>query len=83
MERLQSEVIICVGDIMYATRNFRTKKMLKEAVERNEKVTIFAPGIGTPKKNGDEFIEGPHYPEPHRWHAEVEMENGIIVKVKQ
>lgn len=29
-----------------------------------------------------EFVEGPHYPEPHRWYAQVEMKDGIVVKVK-
>ena len=67
---------------MYCERNFKSKKELKEAVARGEKLEIFAPGLGTPKMNGTEFVEGPHYPEPHRWYAEIEMENGIIVKVK-
>ena len=28
------------------------------------------------------YLEGPHYPEPHKWYAEVEMKDGVIVKVK-
>lgn len=67
---------------MYTTKNFQSKKALKEAVKAGEKVTVFAPGLGTPKVNGTEFIEGPHYPQPHRWYAEVEMKDGIVVKVK-
>lgn len=69
-------------DIVYATRNFKTKKALREAVEKNDPpVTIYAPGIGSPKQNGIEFLEGPHYPEPHRWYAQVEMKDGIVVRV--
>ncbi len=45
-------------------------------------VTIFAPGLGSPKHDGWETVEGPHYPEPHRWYAQVFMENGIVTKVK-
>ncbi len=67
---------------MYATTNYKTKKQLKEAVAAGEHVTIFAPGMGTPKENGREFLEGPHYPAPHTWYAEVTMENGRVVKVK-
>ena len=67
---------------MYTVKNFRTKKALKEAVERGEKIRLFAPGLGRPKENGIEFVEGPHYPEPHRWYAQVEMKDGIVVKVK-
>jgi len=34
---------------MYTVYNFRSKKALKDAVKEGQKVTIFAPGIGTPK----------------------------------
>ena len=67
---------------MYCIRNFKSKKELKEAVARGEKIEIFAPGLGTPKDNGTEFVEGPHYPQPHKWYASVEMKDGIIIKVK-
>lgn len=67
---------------MYCERNFRTKKELKEAVARGEKIGIFAPGLGEPKENGIETLEGPHYPQSHTWYAQVEMKDGIIQKVK-
>ena len=67
---------------MYASENFKTKKLLKEAVANKKQVTIFAPGLGTPKENGPEYLEGPHYPAAHTWYAEVEMKDGIIIKVK-
>ena len=67
---------------MYTDRNFKTKKALKDAVKAGEQVTIFSPGIGSPKRDGRETVEGPHYPEPHRWYASVEMKDGIIIAVK-
>lgn len=67
---------------MYTTTNFKTKKALKEAVASGVQVTLFAPGLGEPKANGKEYVEGPHYPAPHTWYAEVEMKDGIVVKVK-
>lgn len=67
---------------MYTSINFKTKKAFKEAVARGEKITIYAPGIGQPRLNGTEYVEGPHYPEPHRWYAEVQMKNGYVVSVK-
>lgn len=67
---------------MYTERNFRTKKEFKEAVTKGEKVRLFAPGLGAPAVNGREFVEGPHYPAPHTWYAEVQMVDGIVVKVK-
>lgn len=67
---------------MYCERNFKTKKALKEAIKNGEKIGIYAPGLGTPKENGKEYLEGPWYPAPHTWYAEVTMENGLIVSVK-
>lgn len=67
---------------MYAVIDFTSKKALKEAVAAGKEVRIYAPGLGTPKENGKEFLEGPHYPKPHKWYAEVEMRDGLVVKVK-
>jgi hypothetical protein len=67
---------------MYTSTNFKSKKALKEAVASGKVVTLYAPGLGNPKENGTEFCEGPHYPEPYKWYAQVEMKDGKIVKVK-
>lgn len=67
---------------MYARRNFTSKKAFRLAVQSGEEVRLFAPGLGKPKENGTEFVEGPWYPEPHRWYAQVTVENGIVKKVK-
>lgn len=67
---------------MYTEKNFKSKKALKEAVKAGEKVRLFSPGVGTPKENGTEYVEGPHYPEPHKWYAQVTVKDGIVVSVK-
>lgn len=67
---------------MYCETNYKTKQALKDAVASGKKIAIFAPGLGTPKTDGIEFLEGPHYPEPHRWYAQVTMKDGYICKVK-
>ncbi len=67
---------------MYTVKNFKTKKDLKEAVARGEKVEIYAPGIGTPVTNGKETLEGPHFPQQHKWYANVVMKDGYVVSVK-
>ena len=66
---------------MYVSPNFKTKKALKDAVTSGKEVTVFAPGLGTPPTNGTCTVEGPHYPEPHRWYGKVTVENGKVVKV--
>ena len=64
---------------MYTTINFKTKKALKEAVAGGTKVGVYSPGIG---HNGSTCVEGPHYPKPHTWYAEVTIVDGVITKVK-
>ena len=66
----------------YASINFRTKKAFREAVKRGETVTLYEPGLGTPPTNGRACVEGPWYPEPHRWYAQVEVAEGRVVKVR-
>lgn len=66
----------------YADINFPTKKALKEAVAAGKRVTIYSPGPFGCKDNGVEFLEGPHYPKPHTWYAQVEVKNGLVIKVK-
>ena len=67
---------------MYTDWNFKTKKALREAVARGEKVGTFQPNsLFPPKRNGTVTLEGPHYPEPHRWYAMARVdEDGIIIK---
>ena len=68
---------------MYSDRNFPTKKALKEAVNNGENVTIFNPGpFGDAPDNGKTTLEGPHYPQPHRWYAQVTIVDGVVTTVK-
>lgn len=67
---------------MYASKNFPSKKALKEAVTKGESVTIFSAGIGDAPTNGKTVLSGPHYPKPHKWYAEVDVKDGKVVKVK-
>ena len=51
-------------------------------------VTIYQPNdmFGNPKAepnySGTACVEGPHFPESHKWYATVTVEKGIVVKVK-
>lgn len=67
---------------MYAEINFQTKKALKDAVAAGQKVRATQPGPFPAKTDGPATIEGPHYPQPHRWYASVELVGGYITKVK-
>ena len=67
----------------YTNINFKNKKSLKEAVAAGKEVKVYNPGIGGPiDPNGTAFVEGPHYPAPHTWYAEVTLKDGKVIKVK-
>lgn len=70
---------------MYVNPNFRTKKALKEAIASGSNIEVYPPngdlfGVVVPE-NGRVTLEGPHYPEPHRWYATGIMKDGKLVKV--
>ncbi len=69
----------------YAVENFQSKKALVEAFKSGADVEVFQPGPfgGSGPLNGVQYLEGPHYPQPHRWYVAVEVENGVIVKIKK
>ncbi len=65
---------------MYTDINFKTKKELKEAVASGKQVSTFQPGGMFPaKRDGEITLEGPHYPQPHKWYASAIVKDGIIV----
>lgn len=67
---------------MYVTPNFPTKKALKEAVKAGQIVRVYSPGPFPAEQNGTECVEGPHYPKPHTWYAEVQVVGGVVKSVK-
>lgn len=67
---------------MYVSPNYRTKKDLKAALAAGKSVDVYQPGLGTVPDNGRVALEGPHYPEPHKWYATGTMQNGRLVSVK-
>ena len=82
----------------YTVINFKTKKALKEAVaawndyarrgagQNNppSSVRCYQPGLGPDLNDytGKVYLEGPHYPLPHRWYAEAELKDGVVIKVR-
>ena len=69
---------------MYTSINFKSKKDLKTAIEAGRKVTVFQPGPfgGNEPSTGWVTLEGPHYPQPHKWYGRAYLEDGYITKVK-
>ena len=69
---------------MYTTRNFKSKKAVKEAIAAGERITVFQPGPfgGNEPTDGYVALEGPHYPEPHRWYGSGTLKDGVLVAIK-
>jgi hypothetical protein len=69
---------------MYTEVNFKTKKELKEALKRGEKLGYYQPGPfgGDEPEEGTIYLEGPHYPQPHTWYATAKVKDGLIIGVK-
>ena len=73
---------------MYTTKNFTTKKALKDAVAAGERIGVYQPNdmFGNTEKvqqgTHSVTLEGPHYPKPHRWYAQATVVDGVITSVK-
>ena len=72
---------------MYTNYNFKTKKALKEFIASGKKCGVFQPGPFGQVPNYTDFtgtvtLEGPHYPQPHKWYAQATLVDGFITKVK-
>lgn len=64
---------------MYTIENFRSKAELKRAVAAGKRVETFQPGPFPAKTSGTVALEGPHYPEAHKWYASAVIQDGVIV----
>lgn len=66
----------------YVRPNVRSKKDLIQVIKEDRITEVFQPGLGTIPTDGTVHLEGPHYPEPHKWYATGTMKNGKLVSVK-
>ena len=66
----------------YTHTNYPSKKAFRDAFKSGATVTVYQPGpFGPDVKDGRTAIEGPHYPKPHSWYADVTVRDGVIVKI--
>ena len=66
----------------YTEKEFLSKKELREALEKGEKIRVYQPGLGLVPENGTVFLEGPHFPKPHTWYGEGKMVEGFLDEIK-
>lgn len=71
---------------VYASYNYPTKKSMKEDAEKlgAGRFMVYQPGpfgsADRPIAEGETVtLEGPHYPEPHKWYATVTRKGDKLV----
>ena len=65
---------------MYTDTNYKTKKALKADLASGKEIHCHQPGnLHAPVTEGKAYLEGPHYPQPHRWYASCTLKAGVIV----
>jgi hypothetical protein len=69
---------------MYAIRNPHTKKEFKMQSLNGAVWDHLTPEGPYEELTNDGVVtvEGPHYPQPHRWYAQVTLTNGVITDIK-
>lgn len=77
---------------MYVAGNPQSKAELRRWIKEGKKLEVYSPGMGicthtsathaAKPNNGTVTIEGPHYPQPHRWYGVATIKDGVIIKVK-
>jgi len=67
---------------MYTNHNYQSKAALKRALDAGVKVFVHQPGgVFESQQNGRVHLEGPHFPQPHKWGAMAIIKNGCIEKL--
>jgi len=68
---------------MYTVKNYQTKKELIADFKAGKQIEVYQPNdMFGESGNGSVSLEGPHYPQPHKWYASATIENFIIKSVK-
>jgi hypothetical protein len=68
---------------VYTVKNYRSKKAIREALAEGVEVKVFQPGpFGPSVPDGRHTLEGPHYPEPHRFYGVAEVKDGLLVTLR-
>lgn len=67
---------------MYTDKNYQSKKALVADVKAGKQVSVYQPGPFPAQTDGRVSLEGPHYPQPHKWYASAVIANGVIVSIK-
>ena len=68
---------------MYVEPNFTSCAAMRRALAEGKEIRAFSPGPFPCPQEGWIAVEGPHYPKPHRWYAQVLVSGGVVKQVKK
>jgi len=68
----------------YTMQDYKTIKAIKDDLKNGINIQCYQPGLGPDLTNytGTVYLEGPHYPKPHKWYGQGQMVNGLLIKIK-
>jgi len=67
----------------YVNPDYTSKKSFIEAVRNGVGHRTYNPsGMFETVQWGNDVVEGPHCPKPHKWYASVKVEKGIVVSAR-
>lgn len=66
----------------YVNPNYKTKKEFVAAIKAGKQHSTYNLSRFPTVYDGNDVVEGPHYPQPHRWYANVKIANGIVISAK-
>lgn len=78
------QITCCVNlkELMtYTVFNYPTAKALRQDFTEGVRIQIKEPALFPAIKTGTVYLEGPHYPKPHKWYLTVEVTDGFITKI--
>ncbi len=70
---------------MYISPNLKSKAAVKRALAEGVNISIYQPGPfggNEPDNAVGLAVEGPHFPEPHKWYGQVTVVDGAVVSIK-
>ena len=67
----------------YVSPDFKSKKEFIAAVKSGKGLRTYNPsGMFETTQNGNDSVEGPHYPKPHKWYSSVVVKDGCVISAK-
>ena len=66
----------------YTVFNYPSAAALKRDFTEGVRIEIKEPGPFPAVKNGVVYLEGPHYPKPHKWYLSAVVTDGFITKIE-